>query len=367
MSSRMLVLDQYDQLGGAQRCLLNLLPAFTAAGLTTHLAIPGDGPLAAGARAHGAAVHAIPCGPYHSVQKGWTDAARFAYDLPRQALEIQSLVRRHNIGLIYVNGPRLLAGAALAAFGRPLVFHAHSIVEQVSAARLMRRALRSAGAHVIAACRFVLDRLAPVLPAGRSHVIYNGIAPMQCARRKRKYGDPWRIGVIGRIAPEKGQLEFVRAARLLLPHERCEFVVCGASMFSSDEYSRRVCHESEGLPIEFLGWRSSVSEVLSTLDLVVVPSAMADAAPLVILEAFSAGVPVVASRSGGIPELVDHRVTGVLCSPDPTELANTLLEVMRSGAEGLDSLAVQATRTLAERFSLERYRAEVLRVVRHAL
>lgn len=366
MSGRVLVLDQYDQLGGAQRCLLNLLPAFAEAGLTTHLAIPGDGPLAAGARLHGVTVHAIPCGPYNSAQKGWTDAARFACDLPLQALEIQALVRKHAAGLIYVNGPRLLPAAALAAFGRPVVFHAHSIVEQVSAALLMRRALRSANAHVIAACRFVLDRLAP--PQGeRTRVIYNGIAPQRYARRQRRHGEPWRIGVIGRIAPEKGQLEFVRAARLLLPHQRCEFVVCGAAMFSSRGYGRRVREEANGLPISFLGWRLRVSEVLSALDLVVVPSRMTDATPLVILEAFSAGVPVVAFRCGGIPEMIDDGVTGVLCSPQPSELARILLQVMQSGAERLDALAGGAKRALAERFSLDRYRSEVLQVVRRAM
>ncbi len=366
MNGHVLVLDQYAQLGGAQRCLLSLLPAFIEAGLTTHLAIPGDGPLAAGARLHGATVHAIPCGPYQSLQKGWTDAARFACDLPRQALEIQALVRRHGVGLIYVNGPRLLPAAALAAFGRPVIFHAHSIVEQVSAARLVRRALRSANAHVIAACRFVLDRLAPHHGA-HTRVIYNGIAPQTCTRHKRGHGDPWRIGVIGRIAPEKGQLEFVRAARLLLRHQRCEFVVCGAALFSSDGYGRRVREEAGGLPISFLGWRSCVSEVLSSLDLVVVPSRMDDATPLVILEAFSAGVPVVAFRCGGIPEIIDDGVTGVLCSPQASELARILLQMTHGGAMRLDALAERAKRALTERFSLERYRSEILQVVRRAM
>lgn len=367
MSGRVLVLDQYDQLGGAQRCLLNLLPGFAEAGLTTHLAIPGEGPLAAGARLHRATVHAIPCGPYHWGQKRWTDAARFTCDLPRQASRIRSLVREHDIGLLYVNGPRLLPAAAIAASGPPVIFHAHSIVQQVSAARLLRWSLRSANAHVIAACRFVLDRLSPRSTGGRTHVIYNGIAPQPCAHRRRRNGDPWRIGVVGRIAPEKGQLEFVRAARLLVPHECCEFVVCGAALFSSSDYGRRVRDEAHDLPIEFLGWRDDVREVLSTLDLVVVPSAMADATPLVILEAFSAGVPVVASRSGGIPEIVNDGVTGVLCSPEPSELAGTLLQLMRSGAERLDALAERAKRVLAERFSLERYRPEVLQVVRGAM
>src|ERR1700691_5064562 len=122
MSAGLLFLDQFHQLGGAQRCLLDLLPAFLQVGYKTHLAIPGDGPLAVGARSRGALVHGIPCGAYASGEKGWLDAARFGLDLPRQVLSIASLVSKHGIDLIYVNGPRLLPAAALAARGRPVIF-----------------------------------------------------------------------------------------------------------------------------------------------------------------------------------------------------------------------------------------------------
>ena len=364
MSRRVLVLDQYGQLGGAQRCLLNLLPAFIEAGLTTHLAAPADGPLADSARKLGVTAHSIPCGPYHSRQKGWTDAARFACDFPLQIARIAALVRKHGIALIYVNGPRLLPAAA--ALGCPLIFHAHSIVEQVSAARLIRWALRRADPHVIAACEFVLHRLQPP-DTGRSRVIYNGAAPLKCTRRSRNDAAPLRIGVIGRIAPEKGQLEFVQAARSVLHHHPCEFVVCGDAMFASSDYARLVRQEAAGLPIEFLGWRKDVPGVLSTLDLLVVPSAAVDATPLVILEAFSAGVPVLAFRSGGIPEMIEDGVNGLLCSPDPAALAQVMLDLARCARPPLDELAARAQKTFSERFSVQRYRSEVLQVVQHAM
>jgi glycosyltransferase involved in cell wall biosynthesis len=368
----LLILDQFNQLGGAQRCLLDLLPAFVQAGYVTHLAVPGDGALSDGACRRGALVHRIPCGPYTSGEKSLSDAARFAGDLPRQALRVASLVSKHGIDLIYVNGPRLLPAAAIAARGLPVVFHAHSIVTHQAAVRLTRWALRSINAHMIAACRFVLAPLAAVLRPGRSRVIHNGIAPIQCARRRRGANEPWRVGVIGRIAPEKGQLEFIQAARLVgsqmaLQRQRCEFVVCGDALFSSPEYGRRVRAEAEGLPIDFTGWRDDIHQVLSTLDVVVVPSAMVDATPRVIPEAFSAGVPVVAFRSGGIPEVIEEGVTGVLCLPTAEDLAAKLLELFSDSSGLLASLSERAQAAFAARFSLERYRSEVLEVVRHAI
>jgi glycosyltransferase involved in cell wall biosynthesis len=367
MSRSLLILDQFNQLGGAQRCLLDLLPAFVQAGYRTHLAVSGEGPLADGARSCGATVHRIPCGAYTSGHKTWMDATRFGVDVPRQALRIASLVSQHRIDLIYVNGPRLLPAVAIAAQGRPVVFHAHSIVAQQAAARLMGWAVRSTNASVIAVCRFVLETLAAVADVGRSRVIYNGVAPVECARRRRGANDPWRVGIIGRIAPEKGQLEFVQAARLLLGQQRirCEFVVCGDALFSSPDYGRRVRAEGEGLPIEFTGWRDDIGDVLSALDLVVVPSAEVEATTRVILEAFSAGVPVVAFRSGGIPEIIEDGVTGVLSAPTARDLAAKLLELFSNGDDLLDCISARARTAYAARFSLDRYRSEILDAVGH--
>ena len=360
MNGRVLFLDQYNQLGGAQRCLLDLLPAFLEAGYVAHLAIPDGGPLNDAARRLGVTTHSIPCGAYTPGRKGWRDAACFGADLPRQAWRIASLVSEHRVDLIYVNGPRLLPAAALGARGRAVVFHAHSVVAQEAAVRLSRWALRSTNAAVIAACRFVLAPLMAAIQKGRSRVIYNGVARMECAPHRRSNNDPFRVGVIGRIAPEKGQLEFIHAARLVQREQRWEFVVCGDALFSNPEYGRRVRHEAEGLPIEFTGWRDDIRDVLSTLDVVVVPSAAVDATPRVILEAFSAGVPVVAFRSGGIPEIIEDGVTGVLSAPTPPDLAATLLELFSKGSALLDGISARARATFAARFTLDRYRAEVL-------
>jgi len=321
--------------------------------------------LADEARSLGAVVHRIPCGAYTAGRKNWRDALRFGGDLPRQAARISSILARHRIDLIYVNGPRLLPATALAARGCPVVFHAHSVVNGRISASLARAALRSLRPKIIAACRFVLKPLAASVDTRNTHVIYNGISPMRVPRH-RNDGAAWRVGVIGRIAPEKGQLEFVRAARLVRERLACEFVVCGDVLFSSPRYGERVRAEAEGLPIHFLGWRNDVGAVLSSLDVLVVPSAAVDATPLVILEAFSAGVPVLAFRSGGIPEIVEHGVTGVLCSPAPCDLAWKLCGLLSCGRAMLDCLASRAQRVFQSRFSVERFRAEVLRVVRCA-
>jgi len=369
-----LCLDQFGQLGGAQRCLLDLIPAMAGRGWSVHVAAPGSGQLAERAADLGAAVYPIRCGPYSSGSKTLTDMARFAAEAPRLAREIRGLVSRHDADLIYVNGPRLLPAAALAvanaARQRPRVlFHSHSLLSGL-ARRVAGRSLAMLCATMVASCRFVAAPLLPYSGVRGIRVVYNGVRRISVPGRPPA-ADGFRIGVIGRISPEKGQSDFLRAARIL--HDvggQCRFVVCGAPLFSDSaamQYSADLEALAEGLPVEFAGWMEKVEGVLATLDLLVVPSAAIDATPRVILEAFAAGVPVVAFASGGIPEIVEHGVTGFLVEEhSPEALAFAIRDLLRD-PHRLREAAEKARAKARAEFSLERYRAEMIEAIEAAV
>lgn len=362
---KILFLDQYSDLGGAQRCLLDLLPAIRERGWEAHVAVPGRGALAPAAVARGATVDSISCGPYSSGRKSAADLWRFVYEAPQLAAHIGRLSDLHKADLIYVNGPRLLPAAAWAARARrPLLFHCHSHLAQRSAAWLAGQSLRSARATVVACCRFAGEPLARYVPSDRFHVVYNGVPEGPGRSGGFHSNGRWRVGVIGRIAPEKGQAEFLRAARLLaakLPH--CQFVVCGAALFvdpTAHRYRKLLEELASGLPVEFLGWREDVYTVLSELDLLVVPSTREPATTRVILEAYASGVPVVAFRSGGIPEVVVDEETGFLVHPPtPEALAGTIRGLLQQPAK-LKQAAAAGRVLWRQRFTLERYRREML-------
>src|SRR5258707_2852796 len=101
-----LFLDQFSDLGGAQRCLLDLLPALRERGWRAHVAAPGDGELRARSISLGAEFHPIRCGPYGSGYKSVADLARFAAELPGLAREIARLARMAGGGIVYVDWPR---------------------------------------------------------------------------------------------------------------------------------------------------------------------------------------------------------------------------------------------------------------------
>ena len=361
---RILLIDQFGDLGGAQRCLLEAAAGFQARGWEVHAAIPNPGPLAEALRPLARATHFIPCGPFTPARKNASDGLRFAAQIPRQAIALRGIADRARIDMLYVNGPRLLPAAALARGSRALIFHAHSIVSQPAARRLAAWALRAGQAGVLASSQFVARSIGPDA-RGRVQVIYNGVQGFGCAPRPRLRHT--HIVALGRIAPEKGQLEFVRAARLASrDRPDLRFTVCGAPMFSRAGYLEAVQAEAWDL-VRLAGWTDDAGAFLSQADVLVVPSAPIDTNPRVIPEAFAAGVPVVAFASGGIPELIEHGVSGILVAPrTPERLAESILAAVREPA-ALNAMAERAYARWQRLYTLGRFQSEVCEAVETAL
>ncbi len=359
---RILLIDQYAEMGGAQRCLVDTATGFAARGWQLHAAVP-DGDLAETLRPLCSSIQTIPCGPLSSHRKTAGDAVKFAHQLRRQRAMIRALHREHRFDAIYVNGPRMMPGAALAFTGTAVVFHAHNAVTQTSAAALLRASIRISRATVLATSRFVAERL-ETAASKRLRVVPNGVR--QCAGRDTTLRGYPTIGVLGRVAPEKGQLEFVRAAQIVSKLMPCRFVIAGGPMFRGEGYYAWVQRKSAEARVEMAGWVDA-AEFLAGIDLLVVPSTAIDATPRVIPEAFSAGIPVIAYAAGGIPELIEHGATGLLVRERSAEaLAAGIMKAVRA-PERLRAIAQRARAAWRQRYTVERFQEDVCGVVLEAV
>jgi glycosyltransferase involved in cell wall biosynthesis len=366
---RVLCVDQFSNWGGGQRSLLDLLPAFAARGWQPHILLPGEGPFEARLRDLNYPVTLLRSAKYSSIRKPPGEMWRYAAGLPRLARSIDTLADSIDATILYINGPRFLPPVAWVARRKkiPLVFHCHHFLQQPSSVLLSGASLEMAEAYTIASCRFAADPIKRYVRPGRLFVRYNGVAGPDRPRPLPLKGLR-RIGVIGRIEPEKGQLEFVHAIRLLAKSfPECRFVVVGSPMFSNDSYYRNVIAASKDLPVEFVAWQDDVSRLFLDLDLVVVPSCPMEATTRVILEAFAFGVPVIAFPSGGIPEILDDGRTGFLAhGVTPAALAERMSMVLRMQPRDLERVAANARRSWRLRFTLENYRQEVCGIVEQA-
>jgi O-antigen biosynthesis protein len=145
--------------------------------------------------------------------------------------------------------------------------------------------------------------------------IESGIDVSRYRPRKRRREFPLRVGFSGRLSEEKAPLKFVELARLV-PDPRFHFVMTGAGPLSEEVRLR-----AQGLGADrfsFLGVVEDIRAHIASLDILVLPS-IVDGRPMVVLEALASGVPVVASRVGGLPGLVRDGETGFLV--DPGDLA----------------------------------------------
>jgi glycosyltransferase involved in cell wall biosynthesis len=302
-------------------------------------------------------ISAIECGPYQSVNKTAADVVRFAGQLRTQASTMARVIEEQVIDTLYINGPRVLPAAIWARRGRPVVFHSHSVVAQGGAAMLAGQALRWSDSHVLASSRFVATWLAPFVSPNRMQVIYNGIASRNVAPQPRARHT--RVGVLGRIAPEKGQLTFVRAARIVAATDPdLTFVIAGAPMFGSQSYFEQVQNEA-GPRVDFIGWTENIAEFFARIDLLVVPSEAVDANPRVIPEAYAAGVPVLAFDFGGIAELVAHNDTGILVPEHSSAaLAAAMLDSVRRPLE-LNRMALNGYQRWQQLYTLARFQSDV--------
>ena len=349
---KVLVLDQFSDPGGAQQGLLDLLPGLRDRGWQACIGLPGAGELFDRVRELGFTAERIECGPYASGRKTAGDVARFVTRTPKLARQIRALAE--DVDVVYVNGPRLLPAAAMAQVRAPVIFHAHSYLPPGAIRSLAGAALRGMGAGVIANCEFVAEPWRKYAPA---QVIFNGVAGSAVVAARR--GNV--VACIGRIAPEKGQLAFLEAARRIdraVPG--CRFLIYGAPLFGdagAERYDAEARTRATGLPVEFAGWVDDVYTALAGVDLLLVPSRPIEATTRVILEAYAAGTPVIAFHSGGIPEIVEHGVSGFLVA-STDEMAQAAVDLLRDPGRRA-SMSAAARDCWQRRFTLDRYRSEV--------
>lgn len=211
--------------------------------------------------------------------------------------------------------------------GVPAVVTAHS----TNSFRWMRRRMRILA--VSGAVRNML--LARGMSPEQVHVVFSGVpdpgvpAPYRSAPVSEIA--PLGLGLVGRLEPVKGLDIALQALAVLYRQtelaERC-FIRLDVIGPDDTVWAQQMREQVEALglgsQVRFLGSRSDVAKLLAGLDAVIAPSRR-EALPLALIEASAAGRPALASRVGGVPEIVEDEVSGLLVAPaDPVALAQAI-------------------------------------------
>lgn len=364
---RILFVDHAAALGGAEISLLGLLAALDRGAWEPHLAtVPGR--LSQLAAAAGVTVHHLPLRRLQRDGGGGSWAA--PWHLLRGTWALAALARRLKVGLLHANVLRAAVYTAPAArlAGRPWVWHVRDILRPTAIVRLL---CQEADA-VVAISRAV----ALALPcASRARVIANPVAAPPPRRRSREsLGLPQGrlLASVGRLRPWKGHHRFVSMADHLAARDVHLLIIGGRDLGEDGEdlaYAEALQRQAAALGlanrVHLLGERGDLADLWPHLSALV---HAADAEPFgrVIAEAQLAGVPVVAFADGGVPELIEDGVDGLLAPPSDEAALARAADRLLSDPALAERLATRAAARARAAYAPEAHAAAMSAVFRHA-
>ncbi|MFA5089919.1 MAG: lipopolysaccharide heptosyltransferase II [Candidatus Omnitrophota bacterium] len=186
-----------------------------------------------------------------------------------------------------------------------------------------------------------------------------------------KRGDEFNIGIIGRLTPIKGHLYFIKAmAKVSRLIPRLKIWVVGQAPPSKEAYKEQVQVLARRLGLwnytQFLGSQRDIPAILANLDLLVLATITHEAFGRVIIEAQAAGVPVVATKVGGVIDIIEDGKNGLLVPPrEPTAMAEAVLKIFRD-KDLSRRLAENAYKKVKEKYNIELMAESTLAVYREA-
>lgn len=161
------------------------------------------------------------------------------------------------------------------------------------------------------------------------------------------------VGCVARLEPEKGVKFLLEAFRHLLSRQpNAKLLIVG------DGRERELLKSTAGLlglngSVQFLGTRSDIPELLATCDVIALPS-VEEGLPMALLEAMAAGKPVVATKVGAIPEVIQHGRTGVLVPPASAASLAEALNLLIEDQSTKKAIATEAYKVVQDQYSFNR-------------
>ncbi len=287
--------------------------------------------------------------------------------------KLRDIIKEERIDVVHARSrvPAIIAFFACRKTGTPFITTAHGYYSTHLFSRVM-----GWGRYVIVASGIIGRHMIKnfSVPRERIKFIPRGVDLDKFRFRNVDISQKseYKVAVIGRITPIKGHAFFLQSiARVIRVFPKVKILIVGDAPEDKPEYK----HELESLIrrlnitdfVEFLGSRKDISKIMSEIDLLILPSVGQEAFGRVIIEAGASGIPVIATRIGGVVDIVEDGVTGILVrSGDIMEMVDSILKLLKN-RELAANLAVEARKKVEKEYSLEKMTEETLKIYRESI
>jgi glycosyltransferase involved in cell wall biosynthesis len=286
-------------------------------------------------------------------------------DYRREKKAIRSLCRQHRPDVVHTHGFRsdVVDGPVASAEGIAIVSTCHGFIDSHWRGRfyqwLQRRALRRFDAAIAVSTSVEARLRSAKIPAAKIHLVPNCFAPQnetltrERARQRLHLPDGPAIGWVGRLTGEKGA-DVALEAFARLKHPGARLVIVGEGR---DEEALRSRAVQLGVSerVNWCGAIPSAGELFRAFDVFLL-SSRSEGTPIALFEAMAADVPIVATRVGGVPDVVDQSSARLVDSEDPAAMAAALAEVF-AHPELARVRSVRARQRLVDNFDAEQWLA----------
>jgi glycosyltransferase involved in cell wall biosynthesis len=292
-----------------------------------------------------------------------------------------NLVEAGGYDLLHAHTPRsaMITSRVASRLGLPWVYHVHSPTARDSSRRFInqindlieRWSLRNCTQLITVSRSLRREFLRRGFDRQQLACVPNGVPELPAIDPWSRVEDnTWRLGMIALFRPRKG-LEVLLEALHRLPSQtpNIELEVIGG--FETTEYENAIMKLVDEFSlhskVRFTGFTKDVASRIANLDGLVLPSLYGEGMPMVVLEALSAGVPVVATRVEGTPEVVRDGVEGVLAEPQsPESLAQAIVRFTQDRGQWAQ-FSIQALARHREKYSDRQMAAATGEVYRRIL
>jgi len=362
MPARLLYVTVSMELGGTERQLFELARGLDPKRFRPHICcLRGGGPLI-----EGLTNRAIPVTISRFAARDYSRTGKLAL-FCAQVNELSRLMRRIRPSIVHGMLPMACVTAGLAAkcAGVPILVtgrrnlgyykEGHFFLRQAENLVCLWTDAAVANSEAVRADALRREWIDP----GRIRVIYNGVripAPSPSLGWRELIGEHIEGPVVCLVAnffPYKGHMEFISAASIVREKSAgATFLLVGDGKLRP-EIERKIAELGMTKYFILPGTRIDARDIISLSDVVVL-SSHEEGFPNVVLEAMAAGRPVVATRVGGVPEIVEDGKTGLLVPPrDPEKLAEGIMRLLVNRREA-EEMGKRGLERVRERFSMEK-------------